>query len=96
MGLPLHVMRMSCSLCTVTPSLVKIDIMPSSAVLPTLISESGNSVNVSACLAEVAGQHVKKGDVCQILLYMFPHWPLPLSCLLFIELVIVLVLDQFW
>jgi hypothetical protein len=42
-----------CSLCTVTPSLVKIDIMPSSAVLPTLISECGNSVNVLACLAEV-------------------------------------------
>ncbi len=53
MGLPLHVMRMSCSLCAVTPSLVKIDIMPLSAVLPMLISECGNSVNVSACLAEV-------------------------------------------
>ncbi len=29
----------------------------------------------------------EKGDVWQISLYMFHHWPLPLSCLLFVELV---------
>ena len=34
-----------------TPSLVKIDIVPSSAVFPTLIRDVGNSLNVSACLA---------------------------------------------
>lgn len=34
-----------------TPSLVKIEIVPSSAVLPTLINEVGKSLNVSACLA---------------------------------------------
>ncbi len=35
----------------VTPSLVKIDIVPSSAVLPTLINDDGKSWNVSACVA---------------------------------------------
>ena len=41
-----------------TPSLVKIDIVPSSAVLPTLIRDVGNSLNVSACHAfmDKAGQ----------------------------------------
>ncbi len=50
-GLPLHVMSTSCSLCTVTPSFVKIDIVPSSDVLPTLISELGKSSNESALAA---------------------------------------------
>jgi hypothetical protein len=52
-GLLLHVMSTSCLLCTVTPSLVKIDIVTSSAVLPTLIREVGNSLKVYACLAFV-------------------------------------------
>ena len=50
-GLCLHVMRTPFSLCTVTPSLVKIDILPSLAVFPTLMTDVGNSLNVSACCA---------------------------------------------
>jgi len=48
---PLHVMSTSCSLCTVTPSFVKIDIVPSSDILPTLISELGKSSNESVLAA---------------------------------------------
>jgi hypothetical protein len=44
-------MSASCSLCTVTPSFVKIDIVPSSDVLPTLISDLGKSSNESALAA---------------------------------------------
>jgi hypothetical protein len=51
-GSPLHVMSTSCSLCTVTPSFVNIDIVPSSDVLPTLISELGKSLNESALAAQ--------------------------------------------
>ncbi len=50
-GSPLQVMSTSCSLWTVTPSLVKMDTVPSSQVCPTLISEDGKSSNESACLA---------------------------------------------
>ena len=50
-GSPLHVMSTSCSLCTVTPSFVNIDIVPLSDVLPTLISELGKSSNESALAA---------------------------------------------
>ena len=51
MGLLWQVMRTSSSLCIVTPSFVKMDTLPSSAVLPTLISKVGNSSNVSASAA---------------------------------------------
>ena len=47
-GLSLQVMRTSVSLRTVTPSLVKIDIVSASDVLPTLNSECGKSLNASA------------------------------------------------
>ena len=50
-GSPLHVMSTSCSLCTVTPSFVNIDIVPSSVVLPTLISELGKLLNEPALAA---------------------------------------------
>ena len=50
LGLFLRVMGTSFLLCTVTPSLVKIDIVPLLAVFPTLIRDMGNSLNVSACL----------------------------------------------
>ena len=53
MGFPIIHMSTFCSLCTVTPLLVKMDIVPLSAVLPTLINEYGNSVNVLAALADV-------------------------------------------
>ena len=36
------------SLYTVTPSLVKIEMLPSSAIFPTLISNVGDSSDVSA------------------------------------------------
>ncbi len=51
MGLPLHVMSTSSSLNTVTPVLVKIDMLPSLEVLPTLINNVGKFWKVSACLA---------------------------------------------
>ena len=50
-GLFLHVMSTYFLSCTLTPSLVKIDIVPSLAVFPTLIRDVGNLLNVSACLA---------------------------------------------
>ena len=52
-GWHLHVISTSCSLCTVTPCLVKIDTVPASAVLPTLMSECGKSSNVSASVSVV-------------------------------------------
>ncbi len=51
MGLPMHVMSTSSSLNTVTPVLVKIDMVPSLEVLPTLISDVGKFWKVSACSA---------------------------------------------
>lgn len=50
-GCPLHLISTSSSLSTVTPPLVKIDMVPSSAVLPTLMSDVGKSANESACVA---------------------------------------------
>ena len=50
---PFHSDEYVCSLCTVTPLFVKMDIIPSSDVFPTLINECGNSVKVSAVLADV-------------------------------------------
>jgi hypothetical protein len=49
-GSPLHVMRTSSSLNTLTPSFVKTETVPSSDVLPMLIRDVGKSWNVSACL----------------------------------------------
>ena len=49
----LTVMRTSSSLCTLTPSFEKIDTVSSSANCPTLINESGKSLNVSALTAFV-------------------------------------------
>ena len=68
-GLFLHVMSTSCLLCTVTPSLVKIDIVPSLAVLPTLIREVGNSLHVSACCAFVDKAGKGRLIVCWPLLF---------------------------
>ena len=50
-GLFLHVMSTSFLSCTVTPSLVKIDTVPSLAVNPTLMRYVGNLLNVSAFCA---------------------------------------------
>ncbi len=49
-GSPLHVMRTSFSLNTLTPSFMKTETVSSSDVLPTLIRDVGKSWNVSACL----------------------------------------------
>ena len=47
-GVPLHLMSTSDSLCTVTPVLVKMEMVLSLAVFPTLISNVGKLENVSA------------------------------------------------
>ena len=44
-------MSTSSSLCTVTPSLVNTDMVPSLDVFPTLISDDVKSLNVSASFA---------------------------------------------
>jgi hypothetical protein len=49
-GSPLHVMRTPSSLNTLMPSFAKTKTVPSSEVLPTLISDVGKSWNVFACL----------------------------------------------
>ena len=46
-----HVISTFYSLYNVTPSLVKLDKLPLSSVLPTLINDAGNSSNVSASAA---------------------------------------------
>ena len=52
-GAPLHLMRTSVSLCTVTPVLVKMEMVPSSEVFLTLISDVGKLVKVSAFVAHL-------------------------------------------
>ena len=49
-GALLHLMSTSVSLCTVTPVLVKMEMVPLSEVFPMLINDVGKSVNVSACV----------------------------------------------
>ena len=81
MGFLWHVMSTSSSLYTVTPSLVKMDTLPLSDVLPTLISDVGNYVNMpaSAALLENCGN-------CSVVTYL-PLQALPLDtttfCLIF-------------
>ena len=50
-GAPLHLMSTSVSLCTVTPVLVKMKMVPLLEVFPTLINDVGKLVNVSAFVA---------------------------------------------
>lgn len=71
-GVPLHVMSTSSSLCTVTPSFVKMDIVQSSAVFPTLISELGKSPNVSASVA-LADKLLKKGSLVTCCAWLTHH-----------------------
>ncbi len=73
MGLPLHVMSTSSSLNTVTPVLVKTDMVPLSEVLPTLISNVGKFWKVSACLAH-ADSLWNGSQVC-IEPGLFLYWP---------------------
>ena len=61
-GAPLHLMSTSVSLFTVTPVLVKKEMVPLAEVFLTLINDVGKSVNVSACVARFdncgKGSHV--------------------------------------
>ena len=50
-GAPLHLMRTSVSLCTVTPVLVKMEMVLLSEVFPMFINDVGKLVKVSACVA---------------------------------------------
>ena len=50
-GAPLHLISTSSSLCTVTPGLVNMEMVPSLEVFPTLISDVGKLPNVSAVVA---------------------------------------------
>ena len=50
-GAPLHLMSTYVSLCTVTPFLVKMEMVPLLEVFSTLISDVGKLVNVSAFVA---------------------------------------------
>ena len=50
-GAPLHLMSTSVFLCTVTPVFVNMKMVPLSEVFPTLISDVGKLVNVSAVVA---------------------------------------------
>ena len=47
-GAPLHLMSTSVSFCTVSPVLVKMEMVPLSEVFSTLINDVWKSVNVSA------------------------------------------------
>ena len=58
---PLHVMRTSVSLCTLTPSMVNTEMVPVSDVWPTLMSEWGKSLNVSASV--ILGSRCGMGNV---------------------------------
>ena len=60
-GAPLHLMSTSVSLCTVTPVLVKMEMVPSSEFFPMLSSDVGKLVNVSACVAcfDIVGREVE-------------------------------------
>ena len=71
-GLFLHVISTSFSSCTVTPSFVKIDIVPSSAVFPTLMRDVGNLLNVSACFA--FADNDGKGKWSRVGLCSFLRW----------------------
>ena len=50
-GAPLHLMSTFVSLCTVTPVLVNMEMVPLSEVFPTFINDVEKLVNVSAFVA---------------------------------------------
>ncbi len=70
-GAPLHLISTSFSLCTVTPVLVNMEMVPSSEVFPTLISDVGKLVNVSAVVARFdnCGKRIR---VTFFALHVFP------------------------
>ena len=75
-GAPLHLMSKSVSLCTVTPILVKMEMVPLLEVLPTLINDVGKLANVSACAARF--DNCGKGSqVTCLALHSLPFASLP-------------------
>jgi hypothetical protein len=74
-GSPLHVMRMSSSSNTLTPSFVKTKTVPSSDVLPTLIRDVGKSWKVSACLN--CADSFQKGSWVTYLALLVPPFATP-------------------
>ena len=75
-GLPLHVMRTSCSLRTVAPSLVKMEMVPSFKVLPTLNKDVGKLLNESAC-ASSFGESYGNGSLVTCLPLLVPPFANP-------------------
>jgi hypothetical protein len=74
-GSPLHVIRTSSSLNTLTPSFMKTETMLSSDVLPTLIRDVGKSWNVSACLDRA--DSYQKGSWVTYLVLLVPPFLIP-------------------
>ena len=70
-GAPLHLMSTSVSLCNVTPVLVKMEMVPSSEVFPTLIINVGKLETVSAVVARF--DYCGKGScVTFVALHVYP------------------------
>ena len=68
-GLFLHVISTSFLSCTVTPSFLKINIVPLSAVFPTLMRDVGKLLNVSTCFAFDDNNGKSKLVTCRPLLF---------------------------
>ncbi len=69
-GAPLHLMSTSVSLCTITLVFVNIEMVPSSEVFPTLISDVGKLLNVSAVIA--CSDNCGKGSCVTFFALHFP------------------------
>jgi hypothetical protein len=78
MGLPLHVMRTSSLLNTMTHSFVKTETVPSSNVLPMLIRDVGKSWNVPACIDHA--NSLQKGSWVMYFALLVPPLVTPTSC----------------
>ncbi len=78
MGSPLHVISTSASLKTLTPSFVKTETVPLSAVLPTLIRDEGKSWNVSVFVA--LAESCRKGSWVTYLAVLVPPLATPTFC----------------
>jgi hypothetical protein len=74
-GSPLACYETSSSLNTLTPSFVKTETVPSSAVLPMLIRDVGKSWNVSACLDRA--DSFQKGSWATYLALLVPPFVTP-------------------
>ena len=80
--LSLQFMRTYSSLYTDTPSLVKMDVLPSSNIFPTLIRDVGKSSNVSASAAFF--DSCGKGNLVTYLLLLPPPFPHLLSFMIWV------------